>query len=190
MITKVFLFQFVNSYASFFYLAFVASAMGDCPVTGCMGTLGTNLAIIFGSRIAVGQIKQNLVPYILHQRKLKKEMEKGQGEGENANLKKMTRPEKELLLDEVNICTVEFVPCAEICASEVVISLFLRLVVCTVRPNVVEPGGLRRGGDRLRLHSAFRDRAAHRRLLLAAGQHRGDQDRRLEADPPARATLP
>lgn len=30
MIMKIFLFQFVNSYASFFYLAFVAKGMGEC----------------------------------------------------------------------------------------------------------------------------------------------------------------
>jgi hypothetical protein len=29
MIMKIFLFQFVNSYASFFYLAFVAKSMGE-----------------------------------------------------------------------------------------------------------------------------------------------------------------
>ncbi len=40
MITKIFLFQFVNSYASFFYLAFIADSLGDCPPDGCMGTLG------------------------------------------------------------------------------------------------------------------------------------------------------
>lgn len=34
MITKIFLFQFVNSYASFFYLAFVAKTMGECAL--CM----------------------------------------------------------------------------------------------------------------------------------------------------------
>lgn len=40
MITKIFLFQFVNSYASFFYLAFIAQSFGDCPQDGCMGILG------------------------------------------------------------------------------------------------------------------------------------------------------
>ena len=49
--------QFVNSYASFFYIAFVASSMssstddgghGDCAASTCMIPLGVNLAIIFG----------------------------------------------------------------------------------------------------------------------------------------------
>jgi hypothetical protein len=49
--------QFVNSYASFFYIAFIASSVssanddggqGDCAASSCMIPLGLNLAIIFG----------------------------------------------------------------------------------------------------------------------------------------------
>lgn len=44
MIGKIFLFQFVNSYASFFYLAFVAQFTGDCPPDiGCMPALASNI---------------------------------------------------------------------------------------------------------------------------------------------------
>ena len=99
MITKIFIFQFVNSYASFFYLAFIASSLGDCPATGCMGTLGTNLAIIFGSRIAVAQFKQNLMPYFQYQHRLKQEVEPNAAQRTN----KATRPERELLLDDVSL---------------------------------------------------------------------------------------
>lgn len=97
MILKIFLFQFVNSYASFFYLAFVAKTMGDCPETGCMGALGTNLAIVFGARIVVAQLKQNVIPYFKYKRRVEKSLELAQG--------KMTRPEKELQLDEVRTKT-------------------------------------------------------------------------------------
>ena len=73
MIIKIFLFQFVNSYASFFYLAFIAQTVGDCPVTGCMRPLGTNLAIIFGARIVISQVKQNFIPYLLHLHRIRTE---------------------------------------------------------------------------------------------------------------------
>ncbi|RYH21849.1 hypothetical protein EON65_20075 [archaeon] len=46
MIAKIFLFQFVNSYSSFFYLAFLAERVGDCPDLdqgGCMPALTSNL---------------------------------------------------------------------------------------------------------------------------------------------------
>jgi hypothetical protein len=48
MVSKLFIFQFVNSYASLFYLAFIADSMGDCSATGgsCMPALAWNLAIL------------------------------------------------------------------------------------------------------------------------------------------------
>jgi hypothetical protein len=58
-----------------------------------MGALGTNLAIVFGSRIVVGQLKQNVIPYFKYQRRMEQQLELAEG--------KITRPEKELQLDEV-----------------------------------------------------------------------------------------
>ena len=77
MITKMFAFQFINSYSSFFFLAFVASYMtrgatdddesndytGQCGATSCMIPLGLNLGIIFGSRITVTNALEVLMPY-------------------------------------------------------------------------------------------------------------------------------
>lgn len=77
MITKLFAFQFINSYSSFFFLAFVASYMakadtdddasadyrGQCGASSCMIPLGINLAIIFGSRITVTNALEVLLPY-------------------------------------------------------------------------------------------------------------------------------
>lgn len=50
--TKIFAFQFINSYASFFYIAFVAYHVEEsgCGPNGCMYSLGKNLAIIFATR--------------------------------------------------------------------------------------------------------------------------------------------
>ena len=58
MIAKLFLFQFVNSYASFFYIGFIAKYQpaqpdaqdnwqGDCGAKNCMRPLAWNLGIIF-----------------------------------------------------------------------------------------------------------------------------------------------
>jgi hypothetical protein len=58
-------FQFVNSYASFFYIAFVAPYLsasgdsndgdqGDCGASNCMLPLSINLAIIFGLILLFG----------------------------------------------------------------------------------------------------------------------------------------
>lgn len=64
MIAKIFWFQFVNSYASFFYLAFVAEFVGDCPESGCMSALSINLAIIFLVRLVSGNAMELLLPYL------------------------------------------------------------------------------------------------------------------------------
>ncbi len=96
MITKIFLFQFVNSYASFFYLAFVAEALNDCPDdgSGCMATLAINLAIIFGSRLVSGNVLELLIPYLSYQFKYKREMLRSEGI--------ISRPEREFMLDPVS----------------------------------------------------------------------------------------
>ena len=52
MIAKLFGFQFVNSYASFFYLAFAARFRGECDAHSCMYHLSYNLAVIYGSLLA------------------------------------------------------------------------------------------------------------------------------------------
>ncbi|KAJ1416346.1 calcium-activated chloride channel-domain-containing protein [Ochromonadaceae sp. CCMP2298] len=90
MITKIFMFQFVNSYASYFYLAFVGQFMGDCP-HGCMPALGQDLAIILASRLVVGNIVEVAIPYYGWERKHRQVAE---WEG------KISRPEQEHLLDE------------------------------------------------------------------------------------------
>lgn len=109
MIAKIFLFQFVNSYASFFYLAFIAQYLHDCPDNGgsdsdCMSTLAINLAVIFGIRLATGNFFELAIPYFSYQYKYRKEIEKAEGT--------MTRPEKEYLLEPVhtifNECPLDF----------------------------------------------------------------------------------
>jgi hypothetical protein len=64
MIIKLFLFQFVNSYASFYYIAFIAEPLGECSGNSCMESLAMNLGIIIASRILTGIVTQQVLPYI------------------------------------------------------------------------------------------------------------------------------
>lgn len=69
-----------------------------------MGSLATNLAVVFGARIVVAQVKQSVVPYFQYHRRM--EHQQGHGPGKS----KLTRPEKELQLDEVSsICLISCV---------------------------------------------------------------------------------
>lgn len=47
LIAKLFAFQFVNSYASFFYVAFIKSLAGDPCEGTCMAELSTAIGVIF-----------------------------------------------------------------------------------------------------------------------------------------------
>lgn len=67
MIVKIFVFLFINSYASFYYLAFLAENLGDCPAQGCMYALAINLAVVFGSSLASSACLQLILPYLQYQ---------------------------------------------------------------------------------------------------------------------------
>ena len=102
MITKIFMFQFVNSFASFFFLAFVAKYIeGGCADGDCMKALSLNLAIIFGTRLVVGNLTEMLIPYLSYQFKYRSQILIHGG--------KMSRPEKEFLLERVSSFLSQFV---------------------------------------------------------------------------------
>eukprot|EP01032_Pedospumella_encystans_P010538 gene10538-12308_t len=85
LIMKLFVFQFVNSYASFFFLAFIASnlatsdavdddtVVGQCGAATCMTPLSINLAIIFGVRLTVTNFLDIFIPYVNYKMKVRKE---------------------------------------------------------------------------------------------------------------------
>jgi len=87
LIAKLFVFQFINSYASFFFLAFIAAylpppkaaagdqVLGECGASNCMQPLSINLATIFGSRLTITNFLDVFVPWYSHKRKIKKETE-------------------------------------------------------------------------------------------------------------------
>ncbi|RHY31801.1 hypothetical protein DYB32_003155 [Aphanomyces invadans] len=63
LITKVFLFQFCNSFASFFYIAYVKHYVGDlCVNDDCLGELRLQLFILFGMQVFVGNFVEVIVP--------------------------------------------------------------------------------------------------------------------------------
>ena len=74
MILKLFCFQFVNNYASFYYLAFVApyrppppgassDSVGECGFKDCMAALAVNLGITFGLRMTLTNFILWLYPF-------------------------------------------------------------------------------------------------------------------------------
>ncbi|CAM9259913.1 unnamed protein product, partial [Ectocarpus fasciculatus] len=98
MIQKLFVFQFVNSYSSFFYLAFVATstsanddAKAECSGSDCMIPLSINLLIIFGSRLATGNLTELVIPYLQYKWR--------SSQRKNKHLGEITRPHSEFLLE-------------------------------------------------------------------------------------------
>ena len=95
---KIFIFQFVNSFASFYYIAFVAHFVGGCtPATSdndCMGPLSTNVGIIYVTRIVSSVVFDIIMPYGQHAKKAK---------GRSAEeLKMLSGPEFEYEMDAYN----------------------------------------------------------------------------------------
>lgn len=75
LITKTFIFQFVNSYSPLFYIAFVKPFISylDPCIGSCMGELQTNLGTIFIMRLAVGNITEVGIPAFLMRMKAKEQ---------------------------------------------------------------------------------------------------------------------
>lgn len=75
LVIKVFLFQFCNSFASFFYIAFVKrTAEGKClHEDDCMSELRDQLLVLFLIRIIVGNTLEVVVPYLKYQYQLYRE---------------------------------------------------------------------------------------------------------------------
>jgi hypothetical protein len=103
LIVKLFVFQFINSYSSFFFLAFIAAYLtkpsdtpsswtGQCGAYDCMEPLSINLAIIFGTRLTLTNFLDIFIPYLSYRNKYKENV-KGISEG-----KKPTPVEEDFFL--------------------------------------------------------------------------------------------
>ena len=65
LIAKTFVFQFVNSYASLFYIAFFKPFIHEDPCIGsCMHELQANLGTIFLARLAIGNLTEVGIPSV------------------------------------------------------------------------------------------------------------------------------
>ncbi|GLE02983.1 hypothetical protein PINS_up011862 [Pythium insidiosum] len=79
LIIKVFLFQFCNSFASFFYIAFLKRRIESKCITvngkedNCLGELRSQLLILFLIRIIVGNTLEVVIPYLKYRWQLYKE---------------------------------------------------------------------------------------------------------------------
>eukprot|EP01039_Chlorochromonas_danica_P004477 gene4477-4905_t len=137
MIAKIFWFQFVNSYASFFYLAFVAEWMGDCPTSGCMSSLTLNLGIIFLIRLVSGNALELLIPYLSYRFKYLKLMATHAG--------KISRPESEARLEKYDLLSSSLEDYAEVAIQYGYTALFVTALpmaaFCALISNLVEMKG-------------------------------------------------
>lgn len=87
LILKSFSFQFINSYSSFYYLAFIAkylpkpsysdddSIEGQCGSSSCMTSMTYNLAILFCTRIFINNFVDFFLAYYFKITKFKNETE-------------------------------------------------------------------------------------------------------------------
>ncbi|CAM9404304.1 unnamed protein product [Ectocarpus sp. 13 AM-2016] len=75
LIAKLAVFQFVNSYASLFYIAFVQPFTTGCSYESCLDSLCQSLAIIFCTRLAIANTVEIYLPRYLMMKKKKKEKE-------------------------------------------------------------------------------------------------------------------
>jgi hypothetical protein len=82
LITKLFVFQFINSYSSFYFLAFIApylprppqlsddgveaNYVGECGSDDCMVPLSINLGIIFFMNLTVNNLIEASLPFLLN----------------------------------------------------------------------------------------------------------------------------
>lgn len=75
LISKLFAFNFINSYTPSLYIAFVKKAVNDtCTADSCMGELGKTLFIIFVTRLIVGNISVIFAPLVNNFLRKRKEM--------------------------------------------------------------------------------------------------------------------
>jgi anoctamin-10/anoctamin-7 len=75
LIAKTFIFQFVNSFSSLFYIAFVKpyiQAMDPC-IGSCMQELQASLGTIFMTRLATGSILKLAIPFFTQKMKARSE---------------------------------------------------------------------------------------------------------------------
>ncbi|CAM9186922.1 unnamed protein product [Ascophyllum nodosum] len=64
-------FQFVNSYASLYYMAFVQPFVTECTYTWCLDSLCQSLAIIFCTRLLIVKTFEIYLPRFYRRKKMR-----------------------------------------------------------------------------------------------------------------------
>mmetsp|Transcript_7686 Transcript_7686/g.10234 ORF Transcript_7686/g.10234 Transcript_7686/m.10234 type:complete len:705 (-) Transcript_7686:312-2426(-) len=76
LIGKLFVFQFINTFSSFFYIAFAVKLLGheeeECG-GNCMDSLAKNIAIIFMTSLVFQNFNESMVPFVKYRLNLFKE---------------------------------------------------------------------------------------------------------------------
>jgi anoctamin-10/anoctamin-7 len=122
LIVKTFLFQFVNSYFSLFYIAFVKGYLSsDHCIGGCMVELSTQLGIIFMTRLVSGNAMEILGPYRANKKREKEEL----GESDAERLRTLSVAEKQYILQEYDPMMGTFDDYAEMIVQFGYASLFV-----------------------------------------------------------------
>jgi hypothetical protein len=117
LITKLFSFQFVNSYSSFFYIAFIApytvspagspeGSLGACGAENCLSPLSINLGVIFASTAAKSIVTQ-MISTIFTARSSHSVAVQAQGELSRPEVENLRLPYdglKENLQSYINVC--------------------------------------------------------------------------------------
>ena len=135
LIVKLFIFQFINSYVSFFFLAFMApylpvpantpaNYVGECGAPTCMEPLALNLAIIYGTRLTLTNFLDIYIPYLYYKWKIKRETE-----GVDPS-KELTPPEKDYMLMEYNTIIESIQKYADVAIQYGYSMLFITALPC------------------------------------------------------------
>ncbi len=109
LIAKTFMFQYVNSFASLFYISFVKPYTGSIdPCLGsCMQELQAGLGTIFLTRLATGSILKLAIPYFMQKHKMA-------AETEGVDVEDLSDVELAFILDEYHVMLGPFMDYANL----------------------------------------------------------------------------
>jgi hypothetical protein len=124
LIAKLYLFKFVNSYSSLYYIAFLQQKIeGDCDGSSCMFALGENVAIIFLTRLFVGNVNQIVIPKLKQRFRNWKETKSTWNDDSNAD--KLSVAEKDYILESYDHIMSMITDYSDLCIQFGYVTLFV-----------------------------------------------------------------